>query len=289
MDLLRLLAASVTARRGPGGEQAAPLRCEPRGLTDVKGRGLMETFDTVVDRPALLKSRGPSRRRESDASHGDTPVLAMGELDLDSLSPETRQLWAGDGAGSTGGGGRARFNDPAMEEEFARAVAGSRQQALGLGLLLHWILVAVQWLQVCHPEHDYGFQTGGQDGLKAAQGRVELILGVHFGASTALGLGLAWRLRAATAGSALAPDAGVVDSVERGLCALKAIHVAACAAAFICFPGQVPRRSSMLCSVNAVDRDDAVWCGSFCIFVRESPYEMLAVHAQWQSHASHHR
>ena len=225
--------------------QAAPVLCKSRGLTDVKGRGPMETFDAAVDRSALLRGRIASWHRGSDASHSDIPVLAMAELDLDSLSPETRRQWAGSGGGEAGGGGRwARFGDPAMEEEFAQATAGPRRQALGLGLLLHWLLVAVQWLQVSHPEHPYGFQPGGPDGLLAAQGRVELILGVHFGAATALGLALARRLYAAAnsgvdGGGGGSPDAAAVDSVERGLCALKAIHVAACAAAFLCFPGQV--------------------------------------------------
>ena len=135
------------------------MQCTSRGLTDVKGRGLMETFDVSVDQ---LARQVHALRRGSDGSAADVAVVGMGALDLESLSPETLGQWAVAGAGP---GRWARFADPAVEEELARAAAGTRRQGLGLGLGLHWILVAMQWLQVSRPEHGYGFRPGGPDGL----------------------------------------------------------------------------------------------------------------------------
>ncbi len=122
-----------------------------RGLTEVKGRGLLETFDVAVDlarERAHLDARGGAwrGRRPSDGSVSDVPVMAMGAMDVDSLSPETRGRWAE--AAAAGGGRWARFRDPALEAEFGRAAAGARRRGLALGLGLYWLTVAVQWLQV---------------------------------------------------------------------------------------------------------------------------------------------
>jgi class 3 adenylate cyclase len=170
-------------------------RCRTRGLTAIKGKGLVETFD-IHAAPHRPRPASPPR---SARQAGGGEVEAAGGGAVGSGAAE-----GGAGGGSEAaaaaawlGGPRQRigrawatFADAGVEQAFLRAAAPAAGRRLRAGLGLHGLAVAAQWM---HCAASGGGGGAGEAG--AARGRAMAWLTAHAAlaavgcAATAAGLG----------------------------------------------------------------------------------------------------
>ena len=200
-------AASVRAL----GEEQARICCTPRGSLEIKGKGLMETFDLSVP-------DGPDQ--EVGSHPGDTcfPRSAVSDLGLSKVCQRNKawlpwrqknQIY---GVADLGAGPakleskssqsyevlqvqhklprdpkyrlaalEATFKDVIIENAFLVAQSHVRRRELLTGVLLHLVAILEQLHQVHFPEYEYDFTDLGPKGeqISGSMEKIRLILDVH--------------------------------------------------------------------------------------------------------------
>ena len=202
------------------------LRCEPRGPTAVKGKGVMETHEVVVGGagrdPVGPPAAAPKARRRTDS------------LSADDLSPETRR-WADASVADA---------SPALRRDFDLFHERGRRLRLSFALTVHWLVTAAQYAACLHPAHPPRFPLGApaRDGLQ----RLEGLLGVHLALSSAYCAALL---------AAVLRDPGRAAGCRRHYVAVKALHLGFSLAGAACYPAA----SCWLVTVAALHAVDCGW------------------------------
>ena len=241
-------AAAAATSSGPGAEVEAV----PRGRTEVKGKGAMDTFDLCLRRTASAGSAPESPQAQRGRRRLSLPWLTLPARaggDRSSFPPPAAPAPAGPGGvaaaraqtGELQGGVldrlRATFTEPRLERAFAAARARLDRTWVVLAALLHALTVALQWALVCgpgsgdHPRVDAGIEDAGGGGGGgggaddwAAAGK---LLGWHCAAACAACGTLLW---------AVWRDAARARPAARWLLLVRAAHVAVCGAAAAAVP-----------------------------------------------------
>ena len=201
-------AASVLAL----GEEEPRICCTSRGSLEIKGKGLMETFDlSVLDGPdhgvsfrpgytcfshSTVSDLGMSDGvqsnkawlpwREKSKIYGFTDLGTHTPAELESNSSHSCKIvqvqhklprdpkYTLDAL-------KATFKDVIIENEFLVAQVYVRRRELLAGLLLHIVAILLQLHQVHFPEYEYDFMDLGPIGeqISESMAKVRLILDVH--------------------------------------------------------------------------------------------------------------
>ena len=221
--------------------RAPYLKCRSRGKTEVKGKGMIEIFELLLDTESLGPSRAKDKwRRASIASLQEVEALRereaarksslFSELRSAVFAKEDSHIAVEAQLGPDGqqyaqdprrriDGRCATFCDPEFERGFAAAQGRMHRRQLVVGLLVHLASVLLQWHVVCFPEYQYDFTALGAAGLDLNRRRVCVILGLHLGLSAAAALALLPKARRENWEVTAGPS-------RRGLLGLKASFLA---------------------------------------------------------------
>ena len=164
------------------------VRFAPQGAREVKGKGMMETYEVHVLRPDALAAPVAELRKSSCGS--ETPAskvrtFSAGELQVEGEFPANssesrhplRRMWR-------------VLRDPLMEERFVAAHNWDWRVHLAAGLVIHLIAVVLQWIQSVRPEYLYDFGTLGAPQLEEDWKAMALALNLHAAVSGATSLAL---------------------------------------------------------------------------------------------------
>ena len=224
---------------------------ESRGQSDIKGKGIMETFEirvleerfaaacesvlhkapdpgvlTVQKRTSVFRrSLLFAPRAEPDAAPKQSvkarlSFSPMSNLHVADLTPEDR-AWVEDPRHRIDHW-RVVFRDPAFEAGFVSGMTLAHRQWLIAGLLLHMMVVALQWRLVVFPEYRYDFAALGSDSLARARNDVGIILGAHWAVAWVYCVGIA---------VAVHSDAQRARVCSHHFLAVKLVHLAVCVVA----------------------------------------------------------
>ena len=192
---------------------------ESRGWQQVKGKGLMETYDVSL-RPDDGSS-SPCTKDACDRRASCAPVSSQRRLSQPESYPAAGEV-AADPEVPEKLGPRERpvrlfmriLRDPALEARFAEQDVEDGRVRLATGLVLHVVALTIQWWQTDFPEYTYDFGALGAPVMAARRRAAAMIVEAHAAASGAASLFLLILVltRMPTSGGARAAN------LERGWC-----------------------------------------------------------------------